>query len=203
MQQQSAFNGPSHWPKKHGASLPEPEGTKTVINVDNYILGNELLHVKLCIAAEILAEFVMVAPRSLSLERLERYTGHPEKQLIKLCRALGHAGLIQPDAKVRAEWVLACEPSKVTLEDVFRVITAEPCISNKPTAACANPDSTQGNVGLLLMQAAMGIKQSVFAQLRQFPLDRLKPGAAGTAVPGTQFPHSFHKSRPSLDIARL
>lgn len=172
-----------------------------MINVDNYILGNELLHVKLRIAAEILAEFVMVAPRPLSVARLERYTGHPEKQLIKLCRALERAGLIQSDAKAPTEWALACEPSKVTLEDVFRVITAKPHISHRPGPACANADSMQGNVGLLLMQATMGIKQSVFAHLRQFPLDRLKSGGTEAAVPGAQFNPSFPRSRASLDLA--
>jgi DNA-binding IscR family transcriptional regulator len=184
----------------NSARLPKPEGTKTVINVDNYILGNELLHVKLRVAAEILAEFVMVAPRPLSLARLECYTGHQEKQLIKLCRALSRAELIQQDAQVPSTWTLACEPSKVTLEDVFRVITAKPRSGNRPDAGRIGPHSTQGNVGLLLMQANMGITQSLFTQLRQFPLDRLKSGA-GNAPPGTRFMPSFPQSRSSLDLA--
>lgn len=163
-----------------------------MINVDNYILGNELLHEQLSIATEILAEFVMIAPRPLSIARLARYTGHPERKLVKLCRALARAELLQRDAITPTQWTLACEPSAVTLEDVFRVITATPSmhrapIDYAPHANHIDSESTHDNVSLLLMQATMGIRQSVFAHLRRFSLDSLKLSATGMALSGTQF----------------
>lgn len=145
-----------------------------MLNVDDYILGNELLHKRLCVTAEILGELVMHAPRSVSIERLAHYTGHPVKELTKLCRNLWRAELLQPDPVEDSNWMLACDPGAVTLEDVFRCLIARQPRCNKRDSGLLDTDRPQRDISLLLMQATMGINQSVYNHLRQFSLDRLK-----------------------------
>ena len=145
-----------------------------MLNVDDYILGNALLHKRLCATAEILGELVMHAPRSVSVERLSHYTGHPVKELSKLCRSLWRAELLRPDSIQAGNWILACDPSAVTLEDVFRCLIARQPRCDKQDARPPDTDRPQRDVRLLVMQATMGINQSVYSHLRQFSLDRLK-----------------------------
>ncbi len=158
-----------------------------MLNVDDYIFGNELLHKRLCVTAEILGELVLHAPRSLNIERMARYTGHSEKELTKLCRSLGRAGLLQRDPTVDSEWRLACDPSEVTLEDVFRSLIARQPRCNKQTAASLESGCPQSEVNLLMMQATMGINQSVYTYLRQFSLDRIKVSTNSMLSPNNRF----------------
>lgn len=150
-----------------------------MLNVDDYILGNRLLHRKLCIAAELLAEFVRVAPRPLNAERLLLYTGHPKAETMRLLHALTDAGMLRADAIARNAWSLACDPAEVTLEDVFRCISADPGFAARQTDSAQQGDAISNDVGLLLMQAVMEVNQGISAGLRQFTLDRLKHGSSG------------------------
>jgi DNA-binding IscR family transcriptional regulator len=156
-----------------------------VITADDYILGNGALHERFRLTTEILSALVSCAPRSLTIAQLQTYTGRPAKELAKLCSALWRAMLTKPDKDVRGSWTLACTPSAVTLEDVFRCVIADQPQSAKQAAAlAANPakaddmDKRQYDIDLLVSQATMAINQSVFRQLRQFSLDRLKVSAA-------------------------
>lgn len=145
-----------------------------MITVDDYILGNGVLHDRFCITTEILVALVSSAPRPLSMAQLQSYTGRPARELAKLCGALWRAMLTQPDTNARGSWVLACAPSTVTLEDVFRCVIADQPQIVKPEPA----DRRHHDIDLLVMQATMAINQSVFKHLRQFSLDRLKISAA-------------------------
>jgi DNA-binding IscR family transcriptional regulator len=150
-----------------------------VITVDDYILGNGVLHDRFRVTTEILSALVSCAPRSLSMAQLQSYTGRPTRELTKLCGALWRSTLTQPDANARGSWMLACAPSTVTLEDVFRCVIADQPQMPKPTIV--KPDETDQrhhDIDLLVMQATMAINQSVFRHLRQFSLDRLKVSAA-------------------------
>lgn len=157
-----------------------------MIAADDYILGNGALHERFRLTTEILGALVSCAPRSLTIAQLQTYTGVPAKDLVKLCGALWRAMLTKPDKEVRGSWTLACTPSAVTLEDVFRCVIAEQPRSVKQAAAAnaanaAKPDEMdkrQHDIDLLVSQATMAINQSVFRQLRQFSLDRLKVSAA-------------------------
>jgi DNA-binding IscR family transcriptional regulator len=163
------------------------------INVDDYILGNKLLHRKLCVATEVLMEFVMVAPRSLNVERLAGYTGQPARELAQICRTLGRAGLLRHDSVQANAWTLSCKPSMVTLEDVFRCVTSEQRPCSKRIADGPDAGAAHGDIRMLLIQATMEINQSVLTHLRQFSLDRLKFGGVG----GTQSPVRRRKSARS------
>lgn len=151
-----------------------------MITVDDYILGNGALHERFRLTTEILGALVSCAPRSLSMAQLESYTGQPTKELSKLCGMLWRAMLTRPDTDVRGSWALACSPSAVTLEDVFRCVVANQPHNTRPASAAKleERDQRRHDIDLLVSQATMAINQSVFKQLRQFSLDRLKVSAA-------------------------
>lgn len=155
-----------------------------MIEGDDYILGNSVLHQRLCLITEILGKFVSSAPRALSVVQLGQHTGLPARELVKLCGGLWRAQLLRPHQGSPDSWELACAASEVTLEDVFRCAVAEQpgrLRAFKPAVFSGAADSVHRDVDLLLTQAAMAINQSVFQHLRQFSLDRLKVSVAGAA----------------------
>lgn len=144
-----------------------------------YLLGNSALHEQFRITTEVLGLLVSHAPRPVSIEELQSYTGRSTKELSKLCGALSRAALIQPVAKTRGSWKLECAPATVTLEDVFLCVIANHTLNAKPHSARPNGAShPQQDIDLLISQASMAINQSVFRHLREFSLDRLKFSAA-------------------------
>jgi DNA-binding IscR family transcriptional regulator len=149
-----------------------------MVTVEDCILGNSALHDRFFATTEILARLVSSAPRTVSMTQLEEATNRPEKELAKLCAALSRAGLLRPDEQEPGKWGLTCDPSLVTLEDVFRCVTSEQQ-SRSRSLKSASADRAPNDVDLLVMQAMIAINQSVFKHLRQFSLDRLKISAAG------------------------
>ena len=150
-----------------------------MVTVEDCILGNSALHDRFFATTEILARLVSSAPRAVSLAQLEDLTGRSAKELTKLCTALSRAGLLRVDADAQDKWALTCDPSFVTLEDVFRCALAEQQGRSKTAAKAGAQDRAPNDVDLLVMQAMIAINQSVFKHLRQFSLDRLKISAAG------------------------
>lgn len=151
---------------------------------EDFILGDGVLHQRLCAITEILGKFVACAPRQLSICQLAESTGRSEHDLDKLCSGLARAALLQSSPQLAGSWTLACAPDQVTLEDVFRCVMAEQLVSGNSAALPSVPISghvaqrLQHDADLLVMQAAMAINQSVFRHLRQFSLDRLKMSSA-------------------------
>ncbi len=148
--------------------------------IDQFIIGDSASYARLCLIAEVLGKFISCTPRALDIAQLQRQTGRSRRELRKLCALLCRERLLQPSQP--HAWTLACEASRVTLEDAFRCIVAERSARAKPKAATMNSaeteDAPRREVNLLVMQAAMGINQRVFRHLRQFSLDRLKMGAS-------------------------
>lgn len=147
--------------------------------VDQYLLGNAALYARLSLVTEVLGKFVSASPRAVGIAQLERQTARSTRELQRVCAMLCREGLLRPEPKHAQHWVLACEASLVTLEDVFRCVMAEKTARERPRVEEEHADTPRREVDLLLMQATMGIQQSVFHHLRQFSLDRLKVGAAG------------------------
>lgn len=143
----------------------------------DYILGESALHDQLCAMVEILGKLVSSAPRAVSIAQFEEATRRPRQELIKLCSSLESVDLLLPDPDSVNLWNLACEPSDVTLEDVFRCVIAEQQERSKPSSKLSHPDRAHRDVDLLVTQAMITINQSVFKHLRQFSLDRLKVGS--------------------------
>lgn len=147
--------------------------------VEDCILGNSVLHDRFFATTEILAKLVSSAPRAVSLTQLEEATGRPAKELLKLCASLTRANLLRPEPLSADKWMLTCNPSLVTLEDVFRCVMTEQRSRSRSSAKSGAPERAPNDVDLLVMQAMIAINQSVFKHLRQFSLDRLKISAAG------------------------
>lgn len=146
------------------------------MDTDHYILGDALLHKRLCITAGILAELMLRAPRSVSIPALEDAIGCPGKQLERICQGLWRNGLLQPDPTIHGNWMLAGSPSDITLEDLFRSLLSEPPNASR-NLLMAPPAHLSPDVDLLVMQAAVGVNQGVFRHLRQFSIDRLLIGS--------------------------
>lgn len=156
--------------------------------IDDFLLGDSALYARLCMTTEVLGHFVSCAPRSLALDQLERQTRMPVKDLLKLCAMLCREQVLRPHPKQPQCWVLACETSELTLEDAFRCVVSEQsgrarAAKRRAMAEAPLTDTVHREVDMLVMQATMGINQSVFQHLRQFSLDRLKMTAAGM-IPG-------------------
>lgn len=147
-----------------------------MVSVEDCILGNGALHERFLATTDILARLVSSAPRAVGIAQLEEETGRSAKDLAKLCAALARAGLLRQDPIEADKWALTCDPSLVTLEDVFRCALAGQ--HGRGKARNKNGRATS-DVDLLVMQAMIAINQSVFKHLRQFSLDRLKISAAG------------------------
>jgi DNA-binding IscR family transcriptional regulator len=161
--------------------------------VESYIFGNGALHDRFFATTEILAKLVSSAPRAVAVAQLESTTGRPAKELSRLCTSLERAGLVRQAPDAADKWSLTCDPSMVTLEDVFRCVLTEQQGRGRSSSKAA-PDRAPNDVDLLVMQAMIAINQSVFKHLRQFSLDRLKISSAG------MFPAPRHRfSDASLD----
>jgi DNA-binding IscR family transcriptional regulator len=150
--------------------------------VDQYILGSGVLYERLCLITEVLGRFVSSAPRAVDIAQLEKHTGRPAKELLRLCAMLCREQLLQPHPGQVRCWELARDASQVTLEDAFRCAMNEQAARARPgrvKASVVADAAPRREVDMLVMQATMGINQSVFQHLRQFSLDRLKVSAAG------------------------
>jgi DNA-binding IscR family transcriptional regulator len=145
---------------------------------DHYILGDAVMHKRLCITAGILAELMLRAPRSVSIPVLEEAIGCPAAQLERICESLWRNGLLQPDPTIHGNWMLAGSPSDITLADLFRSLLSEPPDASR-SLLMAPPTQLSHDVDLLVMQAAVGVNQGVFRHLRQFSIDRLLIGSSG------------------------
>jgi DNA-binding IscR family transcriptional regulator len=151
----------------------------SMVTIEDYILGNSVLHERFFATTEILAKLVSSAPRPVSITQLEDATGRSARDVTKLCASLTRAGVLCQDAAAVDKWMLTCDPAAVTLEDVFRcVLMTEQQGRVKPARKNAS-ERASSDVDLLVMQAMIAINQSVFKHLRQFSLDRLKISAAG------------------------
>ena len=152
----------------------------------DYILGNSALHERLCLFTEILGKFVSSAPRALSIKQLQEHSGLAPRELTKICAALSRAALLLPFHGKPGTWQLVGVPSALTLEDVMRSVIAEHMACAKPNkpgvAADSDLEGLPREVDLLVMQATMGINQSITQLLRGFTLDRLKFSAASALV---------------------
>lgn len=147
--------------------------------VDDCIFGNGVLHERFRFATQVLAVMVASAPRSLGIAQLQKTTQRSVRELGKLCDGLQEAGLLKPDPATRGNWTLACPPSEVTLEDVYRFVIATQGTRTDIVDIPIDPvEQLLLDADLLVTQATMAVNQGVAKQLRQFSLDRLRASSA-------------------------
>jgi DNA-binding IscR family transcriptional regulator len=150
-----------------------------VFVIDDFILGNALLHDRFGLATAIVGRIVSSAPKPVTLNQLEKFTGRLASELEELCARLSSTGMLRPDAYKVDAWTLGCAPEDASLEDVFRCLLAEQFAHRTPPGV--RRDSCH-EVDLLMMQMTIAINQGIFRHLRRFTLDRLKRGA-GVMLP--------------------
>lgn len=170
------------------------------VNVNNYILGSAAVHERFRTMTDILGKLVSCAPQPVSITQLEYHTGRPAAELLKLCRSLWRATLLLPHDTMPATWQLACAPSALTLEDVFRCVISAPLPRARQDSPPEEADRAHQQLDLLLMQATMSINQSISKHLRQFSLDRLHVGA-GDMLPFTSYSMRGARSENAAAIA--
>jgi DNA-binding IscR family transcriptional regulator len=90
------------------------------------ILGNSALHEQLCLSSCILAELLRRAPAAIDIEQLVLAVGHPREEVEQMCSQLYRNGLLQPDAERQGIWMLAGDPARITLADLFSALLAGP-----------------------------------------------------------------------------
>lgn len=159
----------------------------TVAN--DFIFGSGRLHERFCAITELLGKLVSVAPSALSLAQMKLHTGRSSREISKHFLDLVRGGLLLETSD--GYWRLAVDPAVLTLEDVYRCVTARPELRSISPARLADHHPNHA-VDLLLMQAALAINQSVRQHLRQFSLDRLKPAASVPFPPGRHRVHGLN-----------
>lgn len=90
------------------------------------ILGNPALHEQLCLSSCILAELLRHAPAAVGIEQFAQVTGHPREEVERMCKQLYRNGLLQQDAGRQGTWMLAGDPARITLADLFSALLAGP-----------------------------------------------------------------------------
>jgi DNA-binding IscR family transcriptional regulator len=143
---------------------------------DNYLFSDVLMDQRFRITTEILEQFVSNPSQDLSTARLVEHTGHTAREVNQVCRKLQLAGLVKPSKPSSKAWMLICDPSTITLEDVYRGVIAEKVALQEQEQAqehefAADADRSR-SVDLLIMQATMEVNQSILKHLRQFSLGR-------------------------------
>ena len=91
---------------------------------DDFLFADFLMDQKFRITTEILELFVTNPSQDLSIAYLVEYTGHTTREITQICRKLQLAGLVQPAKNSSKVWMLVCDPSTITLEDVYRGMIA-------------------------------------------------------------------------------
>lgn len=152
--------------------------------MQEFILGDLLLHTRFSMAIELLARLVLASPRSLTAAQLAQTSGHSPRAVRALLASLHESGLVVVDGKLKDGWSCACTSGNFTLADVFLCVStahSEPASTRKRNDADgASPSTTQAGVELLLMQATMAINQLVLQHLQSFDLSCLKAMSHGS-----------------------
>lgn len=146
--------------------------------MQEFILGDLLLHTRFSMAIELLARLVMASPRTLTAAQLAEASGDSPRNVRALLVSLREAGLVFVDPKHKDAWSCPCAPGTFTLADVFLCVsTAKSDLTaakKRTDADSAFPSAAQAGVELLLMQATMAVNQLVLQHLQSFDLSRLK-----------------------------
>jgi DNA-binding IscR family transcriptional regulator len=134
--------------------------------------------------AAVLERFVSSAPGPLDLKGIAGGLEVSESDARKICLQLQKAGLICRSGG-RNEWTLAVDRKGITLEDVWRSLSAGNGQDNRD-AGCHSPE-----VKLLVSQALMAMQQHISRLLRQFQLDTVSVSRSNRSTkPNYHLPRS-------------
>lgn len=154
----------------------------------SFVFENEMFNDRFLAMVEILVIMVRMTQRAstpVTLSRLATSTNRPPRMLIALCGELQSAGLLQQDAFCPNKWSLNCDPTRVSLEDVFRC--AHPLVEG----IFCKPRKMSSSVELMVTHALVAIHQSFFKHLRDCSLHRVVISDAGMFPDRKPLPHGF------------
>jgi DNA-binding IscR family transcriptional regulator len=143
---------------------------------DKFIFGKEMFNDRFLTMVEILVVMVKLtqsAPAPVTLRHLMAATNRSPRLLTALCGDLQRTGLLQQDCFCPDKWSLNCDPTRVSLEDVFRC--AFPAVESTPRS----PGKASSGVELMVTNALIAIHQSFFKHLRDCSLHRVVISEAG------------------------
>lgn len=121
-------------------------------------------------ATEVLEQFVSCSARQITTAELARYTDRSTREVAGICRQLERAGLVQATGTGGRSWTLVCDPSTLTLEDVYRAMSKSDIALS--ISSLSTSENLSRSVDLLISQATMAVNQSIAQHLRQFSLNR-------------------------------
>ncbi|MFZ6750970.1 hypothetical protein [Undibacterium sp. Ren11W] len=182
------------------------------------IFADPSLNMRFYTAIELLAQIVMVMPRTANIESLVHATGKTPRLIRSILATLSKDGLVARDTKEKDAWHCRTCNGIITLADIYRCF----CLAEERTlakavaaaqqaaaielAAGAEPSpqlaarsrsASQNSVDLLMMQVKMTVNRAVLQQLEQFDLSRLRGLASVSsfrshnARPRAYMPESF------------
>ena len=174
------------------------------------IFADPSLNMRFYTAIELLAQIVMVMPRTANAATLAQTTGKTPRLVRSILSTLSKEGLVSRDMKEKDAWHCRNCNGVITLADIYRCFSlaeekanakaaekatdkasakAESAGEQEEPARQKSRSSSQQSVDLLMMQVKMTVNRAVLQQLEQFDLGRLR-GLAST----TSF--RTHNARP-------
>lgn len=154
------------------------------------IFADPSLNMRFYTAIELLAQIVMVMPRSAKLEALAQASGKTPRLVRSILATLSKDGLVDRDSKEKDAWHCRGCNGIITLADIYRcfcmaeqraaakalaALAARPAVSESDASlAGAARSASQNSVDLLMMQVKMTVNRAVLQQLEQFDLGRLR-----------------------------
>ena len=159
------------------------------------VFADASLNSRFYTAIELLAQIVMVMPRTTTVATLAQATGKTPRLIRSILSTLSKDGLVGRDSKDKDAWHCRDCNGIITLADVYRCfVRAEETAAAKVMANAAKEEATdevvqkrdvrssgQQSVDLLMMQVKMTVNRAVLQQLEQFDLGRLRGLASTTA----------------------
>ncbi|GGC81933.1 Rrf2 family transcriptional regulator [Undibacterium terreum] len=155
------------------------------------IFADPSLNMRFYIAIELLAQIVMVMPRTVNAAALAQATGKTPRLVRSILTTLSKEGLVSRDAKEKDCWHCRNCNGVITLADIYRCFSLAEEKANAKAAEKASAkaeaageseeagkgksrSSSQQSVDLLMMQVKMTVNRAVLQQLEQFDLGRLR-----------------------------
>ncbi|MDE2430899.1 MAG: hypothetical protein KGM99_19435 [Burkholderiales bacterium] len=159
------------------------------------VFSDASLNTRFYTAIELLAQIVMVMPRTANVASLAQATGKTPRLIRSILSTLSKDGLVGRDPKEKDAWHCRDCNGIITLADVYRCfVRAEERIAEKAAAEAEKEmtdetvsekrqlrSSSQQSVDLLMMQVKMTVNRVVVQQLEQFDLGRLRGLASTTS----------------------
>ncbi|MBC3917741.1 hypothetical protein H8L32_09680 [Undibacterium sp. CY18W] len=168
------------------------------------VFSDANLNARFYTAIELLAQIMMVMPRTANITTLAQATGKTPRLIRSILATLNKDDLVSRDAKEKDAWHCRDCNGIITLADVYRCfVMAEEKAAAKAIEKQAQDQtkaqaqqaqetemqherritrtSSQQSVDLLMMQVKMTLNRAVLQQLEQFDLGRLRGLASNSS----------------------